>query len=67
MTQKEIREVLDPIAEAIREAGLVPYDQIYGYVQTGNPMYITRRNDAREKILKIDKGVIQEYLKLIDR
>ena len=67
MTQKEIREVLDPIAEAIREAGLVPYDQIYGYVQTGNPMYVTRRNDAREKILKIDKGVIQEYLKLIDR
>ena len=67
MTQKEIREVLDPIAEAIREAGLVPYDRIYGYVQTGNPMYITRRNDAREKILKIDKGVIQEYLKLIDR
>lgn len=67
MTQKEIREVLDPIAEAIREAGLVPYDQIYGYCQTGNPMYITRRNDAREKILKIDKGVIQEYLKLIDR
>lgn len=67
MTQKEIREVLDPIAEAICEAGLVPYDQIYGYVQTGNPMYITRRNDAREKILKIDKGVIQEYLKLIDR
>lgn len=67
MTQKEIREVLDPIAEAIREAGLVPYDQIYGYVQTGNPMYITRRNDAREKILKIDKGLIQEYLKLIDR
>ena len=67
MTQKEIREVLDPIAEAIREAGLVPYDQIYGYVQTGNPMYITRRNDAREKILKIDKGVIQEYLKLSDR
>lgn len=67
MTQKEIREVLDPIAEAIREAGLVPYDQIYGYVQTGNPMYITRRNDAREKILMIDKGVIQEYLKLIER
>lgn len=67
MTQKEIREVLDPIAEAIREAGLVPYDQIYGYFQTGNPMYITRRNDAREKILKIDKRVIQEYLKLIDR
>lgn len=50
MSEKEIREVFDPIANAICEAGLVPYDQLYGYVVTGNIMYITRRDNTRERI-----------------
>lgn len=67
MTEREIREMLDPIAESIREADLNPYDQLYGYAQTGNDMYITRRNGAREKIRNIDREIIKQYLQIIPR
>ena len=49
---------------AIREAGFVPYDQLYGYVQTGNSLYITRRNNAREIVMKMDREKIRRYLQL---
>lgn len=67
MTEKEIRNTLDPIAAAIREAGLTPYDQLYGYAETGNEMYITRKDNARERIKTIDKNEIKRYLKMIPR
>ena len=31
-----------------------PYEQIYGYVQTGNDTYITRHGNARDKIKLLD-------------
>ena len=49
---------------AIREAGVVPCDQLYGYVQTGNNLYITRRNNAREIVMKMDREKIRRYLQL---
>ena len=52
------------VERAIREAGLVPYDQLYGYVQTGNSLYITRRNNAREIVMKMDREKIRRYLQL---
>ena len=52
------------VERAIREAGLVPYDQLYGYVQTGNSLYITRRNNAREIVMKMDREKILRYLQL---
>ena len=52
------------VERAIREAGFVPYDQLYGYVQTGNSLYITRRNNAREIVMKMDREMIRRYLQL---
>ena len=52
------------VERAIREAGGVPYDQLYGYVQTGNSLYITRRNNAREIVMKMDREKIRRYLQL---
>lgn len=52
------------VERAIREAGFVPYDQLYGYVQTGNSLYITRRNNAREIVMKMDREKIRRYLQL---
>lgn len=52
------------VERAIREAGLVPYDQLYGYVQTGNSLYITRRNNAREIVMKMDREKIRRCLQL---
>lgn len=67
MTEKEIRETLDPIANTIRDAGMIPYDQLYGYVVTGNIMYITGRDNARERISGISRDIIRHYLDLIGR
>ena len=52
------------VERAIREAGFVPYDQLYGYVQTGNSLYITRRNNAREIVMKMDREKIRRCLQL---
>lgn len=52
------------VERAIREAGFVPCDQLYGYVQTGNSLYITRRNNAREIVMKMDREMIRRYLQL---
>ena len=52
------------VVDAIRDAGFVPHDQLYGYVQTGNSLYITRRNTAREIVMKMDREMIRRYLQL---
>ena len=52
------------VVDAIRDAGFVPYDQLYGYVQTGNSLYITRRNNAREIVMKMDREKIRRCLQL---
>lgn len=38
------------IIQAITAAGYDPYSQLYGYITTGKDEYITRHDDAREKI-----------------
>ena len=52
------------VEQAIRESGYVPYDQLYGYVQTGNSLYITRKNNARQIIVKMDPDMIRRYLQV---
>ena len=48
---------------AIEEAGYEPYDQLTGYVTTGNDQYITRRNNARKIVTEMDPEMIKQYLK----
>lgn len=52
------------VERAIREAGFVPYDQLYGYVQTGNSLYITRKHNARQMVEHMDCDMIRRYLNL---
>ena len=52
------------VVRAIREAGFIPYDQLYGYVQTGNSLYITRKHNARQIVEQMDSGMISRYLNL---
>ena len=48
---------------AIQEAGYEPYDQLTGYVRTGNDQYITRRRNARKIVTEMDPEMIKQYLK----
>ena len=48
---------------AIQEAGYEPYDQLRGYIRTGNGQYITRRSNARKIVSEMDPEMIKQYLK----
>ena len=48
---------------AIQEAGYEPYDQLTGYVRTGNDQYITRWHNARKIVSEMDPEMIKQYLK----
>ena len=48
---------------ALQEAGFEPFDQLTGYVRTGNDQYITRRRNARKIVTEMDPEMIKQYLK----
>ena len=52
------------VEQALREAGFVPADQLYGYVQTGNSLYITRMHNARQIVENMDRDMIRRYMNL---
>lgn len=54
MLDEKVLSILNDIADAIKEAGLDPYEQLYGYATTGNELYITRNRGARERIRAVD-------------
>lgn len=54
MLDENVLSILNDIAEAIKEAGPDPYEQLYGYATTGNELYITRHRGARERIRAVD-------------
>ena len=64
MTESE-KQKLDTISSLLSEAGYDPYDQLSGYVLTGEVTYITRNGNARKLIETIDSKTISEYLKTL--
>lgn len=59
---RKLIEELDAICVAIRKGSLEPYDQLYGYVASGKTEYITRTDNARERIKRIDIVLVREYV-----
>lgn len=66
MDKKQTGE-LDAICAAIRRGGLEPYDQLYGYVTSGKAEYITRTDNARERIQHLDAALIREYMRRMEK
>ncbi len=63
MFDSDFEKKMETIISALKEAGFEPYEQLVGYVQTGNLCYITRTNNAREIIHDISLEQIWEYIK----
>ena len=63
MTDKEFEKAMDIIAAAISDAGYNVREQLTGFLLTGDPTYITRRNDARTLIKSIDQEQLRRYIK----
>lgn len=59
-------ETLSIVADAIRQSGSDPHDQLLGYISTGDVNYITRRNNARMLIQSVDLKVVSQYVKELE-
>ena len=66
--EMQVKDVLAIVYEALTEKGYNPVNQIVGYIMSGDPTYITRHNNARSLIMKVERDeiveeVLQEYIK----
>ena len=61
----KFEETIEYIVAVLKEAGYDPYEQLYAYASTGNEAYITRKGDARDMIIKLDKVQLMQYVSKI--
>jgi uncharacterized protein (UPF0297 family) len=62
LTDKEFEKAMDIIATAISDAGYNVREQLTGFLLTGDPTYITRRNDARTLMKSVDQEQLRRYI-----
>ncbi len=61
-SKQEISETLTAVYRSLNDKGYNPINQIVGYVLSGDPAYVPRYNDARNKIRKYERDEIVEEL-----
>ena len=62
MNEKDFEKTMDIITSAISNAGYDVREQLTGFLLTGDPTYITRRNDARTLIKNVDTELLRCYI-----
>ena len=60
--QKDVRETLETVYDALEKKGYNPINQIVGYLLSGDAAYIPRLNDARNLIRRHERDEIIEEL-----
>ncbi|HHV99275.1 MAG TPA: IreB family regulatory phosphoprotein [Clostridiaceae bacterium] len=58
----EVREILSPVYQALKEKGYNPINQIVGYILSGDPTYITNHNNARSIIRRLERDEVLEEI-----
>ena len=58
----DFESTMEHIVDSIRTAGYEPYDQLYGYLKTGDETYITRIGHARSLVKMLDRDQMQCYV-----
>lgn len=62
--ERQVKEVLRSVYEAMTEKGYNPVNQIVGYIMSGDPTYITSHKNARSMIMKVERDeIVEEILK----
>ena len=62
MDEKALAEIMAQVETAIQDAGYDPYEQLVGYLKTGQDYYITRRENARGLIKKVNRCWLNHYV-----
>ena len=60
--EKEMKEILTGVYDALREKGYNPINQIVGYILSEDPTYITTYNNARSLIRRVDRDELLQVL-----
>ncbi len=62
--EKEVREIVQKVYEALKLKGYDPISQIVGYILSGDPTYITSYNGARGMIGRVERDeLLEEFVK----
>lgn len=59
---RQIKEVLQEVYEALSEKGYNPVNQIVGYILSEDPTYITTHRNARSLIRKLDRDELLQAM-----
>lgn len=59
---RQIKDVLAQVYDALRQKGYNPINQIVGYILSEDPTYITTYNNARSLIRRIDRDELLQVL-----
>lgn len=67
--EREMKQTLSLVYNALNEKGYNPVSQIVGYILSEDPTYITTHNNARSLIRRIDRdellqSLVKDYLKV---
>lgn len=60
--EKEVKETLTAVYQALMEKGYNPINQLVGYILSEDPTYITTHNNARGLIRHIDRDELLQIL-----
>ncbi|MDR1704587.1 MAG: IreB family regulatory phosphoprotein [Clostridiales bacterium] len=60
--RQTIRDVILQVYDALEEKGYNPIKQLIGYIQSGDPTYITSHKGARKIITRVSQDDILEEL-----
>lgn len=61
LDNQEFRVRMDRIVKALKDAGYDPYMQLYGYLETSDDSYITRKDNARDEIGELNREMVREF------
>lgn len=67
MTEQEFTKTMEHIVLSLEQNGYDPYEQLTGYVITGELHYITRKGNARDLISSLDMLKVKSYVLLMKR
>ncbi len=57
-----IREILEKVSLALDEKGYNSINQLVGYIISGDPTYITSKDNSRQLITQVERDEIVEKL-----
>lgn len=61
-SERQMKQILATVYEALIEKGYNPIDQIVGYILSEDPTYITNHKNARSLICKLDRDEVMSAL-----